>query len=140
MYKAYYLRLSLSVFTAVLRLTFPVREGVMLKPFQLEHGKHLSQQPFHLRESVYRMLLHRYRNMHACSSYEKLHVFTHRYCTTYNVYTCTCTLILHKRGTRTLLHYCCFYRLLMADIVSVYSVIRSPSYNDMQYFHSLHYY
>ena len=50
--------------TAVLRLTFPVREGVLLKPFQLEHGKQLSHQPFHLRESVYRMLLHRYMYMY----------------------------------------------------------------------------
>ena len=45
---------------AVLRLTFPVREGVLLKPFQLEHGDHITQQPFHLKESVYGMLLHRY--------------------------------------------------------------------------------
>jgi hypothetical protein len=43
----------------VLRLTFPVREGVLLKPFQLEHGDHITQQPFHLKESVYGMLLHR---------------------------------------------------------------------------------
>ena len=49
---------------AVLRLTFPVREGVLLKPFQLEHGKQLSHQPFHLRESVYRMLLHRYMHVY----------------------------------------------------------------------------
>ncbi|CAI8038488.1 Zinc finger MIZ domain-containing protein 2 [Geodia barretti] len=43
----------------LLRLTFPVREGVLLKPFQLEHGDHITQQPFHLKESVYGMLLHR---------------------------------------------------------------------------------
>ena len=54
-----YVCLCYDLISAVLRLTFPVREGMMLKPFQLEHGKALSHQPFHLKESVYRMLLHR---------------------------------------------------------------------------------
>ena len=43
-----------------LRLTFPVRDGVLLKPFQLEHGRSLIQVPFHLKESVHEMLLARY--------------------------------------------------------------------------------
>ena len=43
-----------------LRLTFPVRDGVLLKPFQLEHGRSLIQVPFHLKESVHEMVLARY--------------------------------------------------------------------------------
>lgn len=42
-----------------LRLTFPVRDGVLLKPFQLEHGRNLIQVPFHLKESVHEMVLQR---------------------------------------------------------------------------------
>ena len=42
-----------------LRLTFAVRDGVLLKPFQLEHGRSLIQVPFHLKESVHDMLLSR---------------------------------------------------------------------------------
>jgi hypothetical protein len=45
-----------------LRLTFPVRDGILLKPFQLEHGRNLIQVPFHLKESVHDMLLSRYFN------------------------------------------------------------------------------
>ena len=42
-----------------LRLTFPVRDGILLKPFQLEHGRNLIQVPFHLNESVHEMVLAR---------------------------------------------------------------------------------
>ena len=50
-----------------LRLTFPVREGMLLKPFQLEHGRTVSHKAFQLRESVHKMLLHR----------SVLHVYNH---------------------------------------------------------------
>ena len=39
-----------------LRLTFPVRDGVVLAPFRLEHNLAVSNHVFHLRESVYQTL------------------------------------------------------------------------------------
>lgn len=42
-----------------LRLTFPVREGVLLRPFQIEHGRSISQRIFQLKESVHKMLMQR---------------------------------------------------------------------------------
>ena len=41
------------------RLTFNVRDGILLEPFQLEHNRNLIQMTFHLKESVYKMLLQR---------------------------------------------------------------------------------
>ena len=43
-----------------LRLTFPVRDGVVLPPFRLEHNLAVSNHVFHLRESVYQTLMWRY--------------------------------------------------------------------------------
>ncbi|CAD5124552.1 DgyrCDS12827 [Dimorphilus gyrociliatus] len=42
-----------------LRLTFPVRDGVVLPPFRLEHNLAVSNHVFHLRESVYNTLMWR---------------------------------------------------------------------------------
>ena len=42
-----------------LRLTFPVRDGVVLPPFRLEHNLAVSNHVFHLRESVYQTLMWR---------------------------------------------------------------------------------
>jgi hypothetical protein len=42
-----------------LRLTFPVRDGIMLPPFRLEHNLSVSNHVFHLRESVHHTLLWR---------------------------------------------------------------------------------
>lgn len=42
-----------------LRLTFPIRDGVMLPPFRLEHNLAVSNHVFHLRESVYQTLMWR---------------------------------------------------------------------------------
>ena len=42
-----------------LRLTFVVRDGILVKPFQLEHGRTLIQVPFHLKDSVQEMLMQR---------------------------------------------------------------------------------
>ena len=39
-----------------LRLTFPVRDGVVLPPFRLEHNLAVSNHVFHLRDSVYSTL------------------------------------------------------------------------------------
>ena len=44
-----------------LRLTFPVRDGVVLPPFRLEHNYSVSNHVFHLRESVFQTLMWRYR-------------------------------------------------------------------------------
>jgi len=41
------------------RLTFPVRDGVVLPPFRLEHNLAVSNHVFHLRESVYQALVTR---------------------------------------------------------------------------------
>jgi len=41
------------------RLTFPVRDGVVLPPFRLEHNLAVSNHVFHLRESVYQALITR---------------------------------------------------------------------------------
>ncbi|XP_017281257.1 zinc finger MIZ domain-containing protein 2 [Kryptolebias marmoratus] len=42
-----------------LRLTFPVRDGVVLEPFRLEHNLAVSNHVFQLRESVYKTLIMR---------------------------------------------------------------------------------
>ncbi|XP_060076777.1 zinc finger MIZ domain-containing protein 1-like isoform X1 [Ylistrum balloti] len=42
-----------------LRLTFPVRDGVVLPPFRLEHNLAVSNHVFHLRESVFQTLMWR---------------------------------------------------------------------------------
>lgn len=49
-----------------LRLTFPVRDGVVLEPFRLEHNLAVSNHAFHLRDSVYKTLMMRYKEQH-CS-------------------------------------------------------------------------
>lgn len=43
-----------------LRLTFPVRDGVVLEPFRLEHNLAVSNHVFQLRDSVYKTLIMRY--------------------------------------------------------------------------------
>lgn len=43
-----------------LRLTFPVKDGVVLPPFRLEHNLNVSNHVFHLRESVYQTLMMRF--------------------------------------------------------------------------------
>ena len=48
--------------TGKYRLTFPIKDGVLLKPFQLEHGTNLSDHYFQLRDSVHRTLLSRWVN------------------------------------------------------------------------------
>ncbi|XP_035866246.1 zinc finger MIZ domain-containing protein 2 isoform X3 [Phyllostomus discolor] len=40
-----------------LRLTFPVRDGVVLEPFRLQHNLAVSNHAFQLRDSVYRTLM-----------------------------------------------------------------------------------
>jgi len=45
--------------SAEARLTFPVRDGVVLAPFRLEHNLAVSNHVFHLRESVYQALMTR---------------------------------------------------------------------------------
>ena len=45
-----------------LRLTFPVRDGVVLEPFRLEHNLAVSNHVFHLRPSVHQTLMWRYAN------------------------------------------------------------------------------
>ncbi|XP_048472191.1 zinc finger MIZ domain-containing protein 1a isoform X6 [Rhincodon typus] len=42
-----------------LRLTFPVRDGVVLEPFRLEHNLAVSNHVFHLRQSVHQTLMWR---------------------------------------------------------------------------------
>uniref|UniRef100_A0A4W6E4Q7 SP-RING-type domain-containing protein n=1 Tax=Lates calcarifer TaxID=8187 RepID=A0A4W6E4Q7_LATCA len=42
-----------------LRLTFPVRDGVVLEPFRLEHNLAVSNHVFQLRDSVYKTLIMR---------------------------------------------------------------------------------
>lgn len=43
-----------------LRLTFPVRDGVVLEPFRLEHNLAVSNHAFQLRDSVYKTLMLRW--------------------------------------------------------------------------------
>lgn len=42
-----------------LRLTFPVRDGVVLEPFRLEHNLAVSNHVFHLRPTVHQTLMWR---------------------------------------------------------------------------------
>ncbi|XP_066449248.1 zinc finger MIZ domain-containing protein 2 [Eleutherodactylus coqui] len=42
-----------------LRLTFPVRDGIVLEPFRLQHNLAVSNHVYHLRESVYKTLMMR---------------------------------------------------------------------------------
>lgn len=55
-----YVYCGISLPTEPLRLTFPVRGGVILEPFQLEHGKVISHKVFILKESFHKMLVSRY--------------------------------------------------------------------------------
>ncbi|MEE6478974.1 hypothetical protein FKM82_012069 [Ascaphus truei] len=43
-----------------LRLTFPVRDGIVLEPFRLQHNLAVSNHVYHLRDSVYKTLMMRY--------------------------------------------------------------------------------
>ncbi|OCT58777.1 hypothetical protein XELAEV_1800173123mg, partial [Xenopus laevis] len=43
--------------TDELRLTFPVRDGVVLEPFRLEHNLAVSNHVFHLRPTVHQTLM-----------------------------------------------------------------------------------
>lgn len=45
-----------------LRLTFPVRDGIVLPSFRLEHNLAVSNHVFHLRDSVYQTLMWRYKD------------------------------------------------------------------------------
>uniref|UniRef100_A0A8C3LU43 Zinc finger MIZ-type containing 2 n=1 Tax=Chrysolophus pictus TaxID=9089 RepID=A0A8C3LU43_CHRPC len=45
--------------TTELRLTFPVRDGVVLEPFRLQHNLAVSNHVFQLRDSVYKTLMMR---------------------------------------------------------------------------------
>ncbi|KAM4676819.1 zinc finger MIZ domain-containing protein 2 isoform 1-T1 [Discoglossus pictus] len=45
--------------TDELRLTFPVRDGIVLEPFRLQHNLAVSNHVYHLRESVYKTLMMR---------------------------------------------------------------------------------
>jgi len=58
------------------RLTFPVRDGVVLPPFRLEHNLAVSNHVFHLRESVYQALIT--RSVH-CESKRDLSTFAHNF-------------------------------------------------------------
>ena len=42
-----------------LRLTFPVRDGIVLQPFRLEHNLAVSNHVFHLKPTVYQTLMFR---------------------------------------------------------------------------------
>uniref|UniRef100_A0A8C6HU94 Zinc finger, MIZ-type containing 2 n=1 Tax=Mus spicilegus TaxID=10103 RepID=A0A8C6HU94_MUSSI len=48
---------SASVHCDELRLTFPVRDGVVLEPFRLQHNLAVSNHVFQLRDSVYKTLM-----------------------------------------------------------------------------------
>ncbi|XP_026130091.1 zinc finger MIZ domain-containing protein 2-like isoform X1 [Carassius auratus] len=50
-----------------LRLTFPVRDGVVLEPFRLEHNLAVSNHVFQLRDSVYKTLMLRSDQFIPCS-------------------------------------------------------------------------
>ena len=50
------------------RLTFPVRDGVVLPPFRLEHNLAVSNHVFHLRESVYQALITRLDSVRRCGN------------------------------------------------------------------------
>ena len=43
-----------------LRLTFPVRDGIVLQPFRLEHNLAVSNHVFHLKPTVYQTLMFRW--------------------------------------------------------------------------------
>lgn len=47
-----------------LRLTFPVRDGVVLEPFRLQHNLAVSNHVFQLRDSVYKTLMMRSGRCH----------------------------------------------------------------------------
>ena len=45
--------------TDVIRLTFPVQDGIVLAPFRLEHNLAVSNHLFHLGDSVHQTLMMR---------------------------------------------------------------------------------
>jgi len=54
-----------------MRLTFPVRDGVVLPPFRLEHNYSVSNHVFHLRESVFQTLMWRYYSVYLTRFWSK---------------------------------------------------------------------
>lgn len=42
-----------------MRMTFPVRDGIVLEPFRLEHNRSVSTHAFHLRPQAYQTLMWR---------------------------------------------------------------------------------
>lgn len=50
----------------VIRLTFPVRDGIVLPAFRLEHNLAVSNHVFHLRDSVHQTLMQRYAYNEIC--------------------------------------------------------------------------
>lgn len=55
----YFIYLFSSGENDVIRLTFPVRDGIVLAPFRLEHNLAVSNHVFHLRDSVHQTLMMR---------------------------------------------------------------------------------
>ena len=58
-YLGYFFIVNLSGENDVIRLTFPVRDGIVLAPFRLEHNLAVSNHVFHLRDSVHQTLMMR---------------------------------------------------------------------------------
>lgn len=46
-----------------LRLTFPVKDGIVLSPFRLEHNLAVSNHVFHLRDNIYQTLMWRWASL-----------------------------------------------------------------------------
>ena len=58
-YLGYFFIVAISGENDVIRLTFPVRDGIVLAPFRLEHNLAVSNHVFHLRDSVHQTLMMR---------------------------------------------------------------------------------
>lgn len=50
---------SLSYLGGEIQLTFPIRDGIILPPFRLEHNLQVSHHVFHLKEQVFQTLMER---------------------------------------------------------------------------------
>lgn len=61
----------MSIFSSIveddeLRLTFPVRDGILLSPFRLEHNLAVSNHVFQLKPTVHQTIMWRYEKTYPC--------------------------------------------------------------------------
>lgn len=52
-------RYNVSFLAAELQLTFPIKDGIIMPPFRLQHNLPITNHMFHLKEQIYQTLMER---------------------------------------------------------------------------------